>query len=79
MLAYYEGEGFSFSNLELVKVLKDDGERDPRYRYYGIANEACIDIVLKQPPVNDIVVVSTPMDLKFCASGCGIPGVDATK
>ena len=72
VVAYYE-------DGKLVKRLDADGYPDPRYRFYGVTNEACINIKLKIVPPNDGTIVSIPPShLFFCAGGCGIPGVDAT-
>ena len=71
-VAYYE-------NFKLITRLNDRGDPDPKFRYYGVSNEACINIKLRVIPEDDDHIISVaPDDVLFCAGGCEIPGIDAT-
>lgn len=71
LLKYFENE------YHVRRFIEGTSTKDPRFNYYTRSDDACIHIKLKERPDNG-TIVTKPGDLKFCAGGCALPGVDAT-
>jgi hypothetical protein len=83
MMAYYSNLTLSGDryqqDMRLISGFDENGNVDPRDKYYDARSASCIDIDFKTKPPNGGLVQAIPSDMRFCARGC-IPGdVSATR